>query len=66
MAFLLPAFSKFLQKHIQVSRFFGWLEKIIFKPILPLEKLRLGEERNLVLDIQPVMMEQGFDSRTWE
>ena len=25
MAFLLPAFSKFLQKHIQVSRFFGWL-----------------------------------------
>ena len=30
MAFLLPAFSKFLQKHIQVSRFFGWLYIMLF------------------------------------
>ena len=30
MAFLLPAFSKFLQKHIQVSRFFGWLKFFAF------------------------------------
>lgn len=30
MAFLLPAFLKFLQKHIQVSRFFGWLKFFAF------------------------------------
>ena len=30
MAFLLPAFFKFLQKHIQVSRFFGWLNYGLF------------------------------------
>ena len=33
MAFLLPAFSKFLQKHIQVSRFIDWLSWAVFNGV---------------------------------
>ena len=41
MAFLLPAFSKFLQKHIQVSRFFGWLNYGLFPFFCKKDFLRL-------------------------
>ena len=33
MAFLLPAFFKFLQKHIQVSRFIDWLSWDVFNDV---------------------------------